>query len=76
MSKALSLDLRVRVLAAVQAGATHRQAGERFDDLSNHLPGNVQVPGRSPWSPSFAKIGPPYPGVWSRNELVRIDFED
>jgi len=30
MSKALSLDLRVRVLAAVQAGATHRQAGERF----------------------------------------------
>ena len=30
MSKALSLDLRVRVLAAVQAGATHRQAAERF----------------------------------------------
>ena len=30
MSKALSLDLRVRVLAAVEAGATHRKAGERF----------------------------------------------
>jgi transposase len=30
MSKALSLDLRVRVLAAVQAGATHREAAERF----------------------------------------------
>jgi len=30
MSKALSLDLRVRVLAAVAVGATHRQAGERF----------------------------------------------
>ena len=30
MSKALSLDLRVRVLAAVQAGATHRLAAERF----------------------------------------------
>lgn len=30
MSKALSLDLRVRVLAAVHAGATHREAGERF----------------------------------------------
>lgn len=30
MSKALSFDLRVRVLAAVQAGASHRQAGERF----------------------------------------------
>jgi transposase len=30
MSKALSLDLRVRVLAAVMAGASHREAGERF----------------------------------------------
>ena len=30
MSKALSLDLRVRVLAAVQAGATHREAADRF----------------------------------------------
>jgi transposase len=30
MSKALSLDLRVRVLSAVQAGATHREAAERF----------------------------------------------
>ena len=30
MSKALSLDLRVRVLAAVHAGASHREAGERF----------------------------------------------
>ena len=30
MSKALSFDLRVRVLAAVAAGLTHRQAGDRF----------------------------------------------
>jgi transposase len=30
MSKALSLDLRVRVLAAVAAGASHRDAGARF----------------------------------------------
>ena len=30
MSKALSLDLRVRVLAAVAVGMTHRAAGERF----------------------------------------------
>jgi transposase len=30
MSKALSLDLRVRVLAAVAGGLTHRAAGERF----------------------------------------------
>ena len=30
MSIPLSLDLRVRVLAAVAAGLSHRQAGERF----------------------------------------------
>jgi transposase len=30
MSKALSLDLRARVLAAVAEGASHRKAGERF----------------------------------------------
>lgn len=30
MSRALSVDLRVRVLGAVAAGATHREAGERF----------------------------------------------
>lgn len=30
MSRALSLDLTVRVLAAVEAGAAHREAGERF----------------------------------------------
>jgi transposase len=30
MSKALSVDLRVRVLAAVAGGSTHREAAERF----------------------------------------------
>ena len=30
MSKALSLDLRTRVLAAVAGGLSHRQAGDRF----------------------------------------------
>jgi transposase len=30
MSKALSLDLRTRVLAAVAGGLSHRAAGERF----------------------------------------------
>jgi transposase len=30
MSRALSVDLRERVLVAVAAGATHRQAAERF----------------------------------------------
>jgi hypothetical protein len=32
MSRALAVDLRVRVLAAVEAGASHRQAGERTVD--------------------------------------------
>ena len=30
MSRALSVDLRVRVLGAVLAGATHREAADRF----------------------------------------------
>jgi transposase len=30
MSKSLSVDLRIRVLAAVAAGANHRQAAARF----------------------------------------------
>ncbi|MFK7941551.1 MAG: helix-turn-helix domain-containing protein, partial [Paracoccaceae bacterium] len=30
MSKALSVDLRTRVLAAVAAGASHRVVAERF----------------------------------------------
>ncbi|OLP59586.1 transposase [Xaviernesmea oryzae] len=30
MSKALSIDLRIRVLAAVEGGASHREAAERF----------------------------------------------
>lgn len=30
MSKVLSVDLRIRVLAAVSGGASHREAAERF----------------------------------------------
>jgi transposase len=30
MSRALSVDLRIRVLGTVAAGATHREAAERF----------------------------------------------
>jgi transposase len=30
MSRALSVDLRIRVLGAVAAGATHRETAERF----------------------------------------------
>jgi hypothetical protein len=36
ISKVLSVDLRVCVLAAVSAGATHREAGERFRLVSAH----------------------------------------
>ena len=31
MTEPLSIDLRVRVLAAVQAGASHREAAERYN---------------------------------------------
>ncbi len=30
MSRALSIDLRIRVVAAVDSGASHREAAERF----------------------------------------------
>ncbi len=30
MSRALSIDLRIRVVAAVDGGASHREAAERF----------------------------------------------
>ncbi len=33
MSKALSMDLRIRVLAAVASGLSHRQVGKRFGAL-------------------------------------------
>lgn len=38
MSKALSVDQRVRVLAAVCAGATHREAAERFGVSAKRQP--------------------------------------
>lgn len=31
MSKALSVDIRARVVGAVRSGATHREAAERFE---------------------------------------------
>jgi transposase len=52
MSKALSVDLRVRVLAAVAAGATHRQAAERF---------GVSAASVSRWRAREREQGDPHP---------------
>ena len=54
MSLALSLDLRLRVLAAVdEEGLTHRQAAERF---------GVSAASVSRWR---ALAGDPRPGLWA-----------
>ena len=53
MSKALSIDLRVRVVAAVAAGLTHRQAGERF---------GVSASSVSRWRALERQHGDPRPG--------------
>ncbi len=52
MSKALSFDLRVRVLAAVAAGASHRVAAARF---------GVSAASVSRWRPRSQ--GDPRPGA-------------
>jgi transposase len=53
MSKALSLDLRVRVLAVVEAGASHREAGNRF---------GVSAASVSRWRRLAREQGEPRPG--------------
>lgn len=53
MSRALSVDLRVRVLRAVAAGATHREAGERF---------GVSAASVSRWRKREREQGDPRPG--------------
>lgn len=52
MSKALSVDLRVRVLAAVAAGASHREAAERF---------GVSAASVSRWRARERELGAPQP---------------
>ena len=54
MSKALSVDLRVRVLAAVEAGASHRQAAQRF---------GVSAASVSRWRALAREKGAPRPGA-------------
>jgi transposase len=53
MSRALSVDLRVRVLGAVASGATHREAAERF---------GVSAASVSRWRKRERDQGDPRPG--------------
>ena len=53
MSRALSVDLRVRVLGAVSAGATHREAADRF---------GVSAASVSRWRKLEREQGDPRPG--------------
>lgn len=53
MSKALSIDLRTRVLTAVSSGASHREAAERF---------GVGIASVSRWRNLQIKNGNVYPG--------------
>jgi transposase len=53
MSRALSVDLRVRVLGAVALGATHREAAERF---------GVSAASVSRWRKREREQGDPRPG--------------
>jgi transposase len=52
MSKALSFDLRERVVASVEAGATHREAAERF---------GVSAASVSRWRARARDLGSPKP---------------
>lgn len=52
MSKALSVDLRVRVLQAVAAGASHREAADRF---------GVSAASVSRWRHREREQGAPHP---------------
>jgi transposase len=52
MSRALSIDLRVRVLSAVAAGASHREAAERF---------GVSAASVSRWRAREREVGTPRP---------------
>jgi transposase len=53
MARALSVDLRVRVLAAVAGGASHRQAADRF---------GVSAASVSRWRRLAREQGEPRPG--------------
>lgn len=69
MSKALSIDLRVRVLGAVAAGATHREAASRF---------GVSAASVSRWRKRKREQGDPRPkalGGDRRSDRIEADRE-
>jgi len=69
MSHALSLDLRVRVLAAVAAGASHRAAAERF---------GVSAASVSRWRRRAREEGAPHPkalGGDRRSDRIEAERE-
>ena len=57
MSKALSVDLRVRVLAAVARGLTHRQAGEQVRRERSQRQPLAQVGGARPGNAHPGPLG-------------------
>ena len=64
MSKALSVDLRVRVLMAVAAGATHREAADRF---------GVSAASVSRWRKRERETGRPAPESVGRRQAFGPD---
>ena len=68
MSKALSLDLRIRVLAAVADGASHREAAKRF---------GVSAASVSRWRALEREAGDPKPGpLGGDRRSGRIEAQD
>jgi transposase len=63
MSKALSVDLRVRVLQAVAAGASHREAAERF---------GVSAASVSRWRQRAREQGAPRPMALGGDRRSRV----
>ena len=62
MSTPLSLDLRVRVLAAVALGASHREAGKRF---------GVSAASVSRWRALERETGDPRPKIMGGDQRSR-----
>ena len=82
MSKALSMDLRVRVLAAVSQGLSHRAAAERFEvsaasiSRGESVSANKATPGLAPWvetnaQPGSMPIGTPSSKPWGQTGMRR-----
>jgi hypothetical protein len=67
MPKALSIDLRERVIAAIEAGASCHQAAERLPPLLGVADFKSEWPrsNRNQWPTSFRNRRPTSPGICS-----------